>query len=284
MEVGSDVYDWSWLFGISPPGGTCTQQQYDDLLAAAQTGKIFPQATIVQLHPYSPESEALVIEVSVLQSTPLSDVYFISWYVLPDLNVMVQESPRGFVTDADADVYDWTWLYDFYDPSGTCTQQQYDELLAAVQTGKIFPRAVTVYAYYDEYNGNEGYFIGLGEVYIQGDYVAFYSWNILPDLTVLTYQKNSYITKAEIEAVLTGNITSHTHAYVGTSGNQTVSGVKTFGSIPVLPASNPTAVNQAVRKKYVDDGLAVKLDSNKMQVVTALPASPVTGVFYFVKE
>jgi len=40
---------------------------------------------------------------------------------------------------------------------------------------------------------------------------------------------------------------------VKTSGNQTVNDVKTFGSIPVLPASNPTADNQAARKKYVDE-------------------------------
>ena len=39
---------------------------------------------------------------------------------------------------------------------------------------------------------------------------------------------------------------------VSTTGNETVQGVKTFGSIPVLPASNPTTDNQAVRKAYVD--------------------------------
>ena len=128
----------------------------------------------------------------------------------------------------------------------------------------------------------------LGITQISLPYVGFINWVVLPDLNVsveeTSTQNGSSITKAEIEAVLTGNITSHTHAYVALSGNQTVSGTKTFGSIPVLPASNPTAINQAVRKKYVDDGLAIKLDSNKMQVVTALPASPVTGVFYFIKE
>jgi hypothetical protein len=35
--------------------------------------------------------------------------------------------------------------------------------------------------------------------------------------------------------------------------NQTVSGTKTFDSIPILPASDPTTDNQAARKKYVDD-------------------------------
>lgn len=39
---------------------------------------------------------------------------------------------------------------------------------------------------------------------------------------------------------------------VATSGDETINGVKTFGSIPVLPASNPTTDNQAVRKAYVD--------------------------------
>ena len=36
------------------------------------------------------------------------------------------------------------------------------------------------------------------------------------------------------------------------TGDQTVAGVKTFSSIPVLPASDPTTDNQAVRKAYVD--------------------------------
>jgi hypothetical protein len=41
------------------------------------------------------------------------------------------------------------------------------------------------------------------------------------------------------------------------SGNQTINGIKSFGSIPVLPASDPTTDNQAVRKKYVDDISAI---------------------------
>jgi hypothetical protein len=35
--------------------------------------------------------------------------------------------------------------------------------------------------------------------------------------------------------------------------NQTVDGVKTFTSIPVLPSTNPTTSNEAARKGYVDD-------------------------------
>jgi len=40
--------------------------------------------------------------------------------------------------------------------------------------------------------------------------------------------------------------------YVHDTGNETIAGVKTFSSIPVLPASNPKTDNQAVRKAYVD--------------------------------
>lgn len=39
---------------------------------------------------------------------------------------------------------------------------------------------------------------------------------------------------------------------VKTSGDQTVAGVKTFNSIPVLPASDATTANQAVRKAQID--------------------------------
>jgi hypothetical protein len=37
------------------------------------------------------------------------------------------------------------------------------------------------------------------------------------------------------------------------TGNQTIAGVKTFSSVPVLPSSAPTTDNQAVRKHYIDN-------------------------------
>ena len=43
---------------------------------------------------------------------------------------------------------------------------------------------------------------------------------------------------------------------VKVTGDQTIGGVKTFSSIPVLPAENPTTDDQAARKKYVDDQVA----------------------------
>jgi hypothetical protein len=39
---------------------------------------------------------------------------------------------------------------------------------------------------------------------------------------------------------------------------ETIGGVKTFSSIPVLPASDPTADNEAVRKAYVDNSFFAK--------------------------
>lgn len=49
------------------------------------------------------------------------------------------------------------------------------------------------------------------------------------------------------------------------SGAQSVGGVKTFTSLPVLPASDPTTANQAVRKSYVDTAVntTVKLTGNQ---------------------
>jgi hypothetical protein len=65
-------------------------------------------------------------------------------------------------------------------------------------------------------------------------------------------------TEAEI------SLTGHAHtkselsdydesAYVHTTGNESVAGVKTFLSIPKLPEISPSGNNDAVRKAYVDD-------------------------------
>lgn len=40
---------------------------------------------------------------------------------------------------------------------------------------------------------------------------------------------------------------------VSTSGDETVAGIKTFGSFPVTPSAAPTTNYQVVNKKYVDD-------------------------------
>jgi len=68
--------------------------------------------------------------------------------------------------------------------------------------------------------------------------------------------------------------------HVDTEGNETIAGIKTFSSVPVLPASDPTADNEAARKKYVDDQLSggsaqdacrVYLSANQLNLVSATP-------------
>lgn len=63
------------------------------------------------------------------------------------------------------------------------------------------------------------------------------------------------------------------------TGTQSVAGVKTFTSIPVLPATNPTTVNQAVRKGYVDTELALK--ANDADVVKTSGNQTVDGTKTF---
>lgn len=70
--------------------------------------------------------------------------------------------------------------------------------------------------------------------------------------------------------VLEAAIADDSTQYVGTSGNQTIGGTKTFSIIPVLPASNPASANQAARKQYVDEG-----DAAVAATVTALDGAVV---------
>lgn len=66
--------------------------------------------------------------------------------------------------------------------------------------------------------------------------------------------------QANVDTV-SGDLATLDAAVVKLTGDQAVAGIKTFSSIPILPASNPTADNQATRKLYVDtlDGANVKL-------------------------
>jgi hypothetical protein len=62
--------------------------------------------------------------------------------------------------------------------------------------------------------------------------------------------------------------------HVALTGDETVAGVKTFSSIPVLPASSPTTDNQATRKKYVDNAVAAASASSRTLIASSTP----TGV------
>lgn len=50
------------------------------------------------------------------------------------------------------------------------------------------------------------------------------------------------------------------------TGNQTIAGIKTFSSIPLLPASNPTTANQATRKAFVEGAVDTALDSYSNEI------------------
>jgi hypothetical protein len=43
------------------------------------------------------------------------------------------------------------------------------------------------------------------------------------------------------------------------TGDQTLAGIKTFSAVPVLPAADPTMINQATRKAYVDTAITTNI-------------------------
>lgn len=92
----------------------------------------------------------------------------------------------------------------------------------------------------------------------------------------ITYRsvKGSALTKEEVDA----NFETLEDGKVSTTGAETVAGVKTFSSIPVLPASDPTTANQAARKSYVDTTIAASIsdtayDATSWNGVTTIAAS-----------
>lgn len=68
--------------------------------------------------------------------------------------------------------------------------------------------------------------------------------------TADAYETTITITDPTADRIIT--IPNLTGGLVLDANDQTIAGVKTFSSIPVLPASNPTSDNQAARKAYVD--------------------------------
>jgi len=66
--------------------------------------------------------------------------------------------------------------------------------------------------------------------------------------------------------------------YGSIENTETLAGVKTFTSIPVLPASDPTTANQATRKSYVDTLVATKVGltgSESIDGVKTFTSSPI---------
>lgn len=72
------------------------------------------------------------------------------------------------------------------------------------------------------------------------------------DKAVVYDDTNRKVKVSDPLPIAQGGTGSATQNFVGLTGDQSVGGVKTFTSIPVLPASDPTSGNQASRKDYVD--------------------------------
>jgi hypothetical protein len=67
---------------------------------------------------------------------------------------------------------------------------------------------------------------------------------------------------------------------VAKTGAQTIAGVKTFSSVPILPASDPLSGNEATRKTYVDAQVALKVAKagDTMSGNLAMGGNNITGV------
>lgn len=73
-------------------------------------------------------------------------------------------------------------------------------------------------------------------------------------LANVKYHLHNGVDSPKIDENDIGNAIDKTTVVLLTT-DQTIAGVKTFSSIPVLPASDPTADNEAARKAYVDSAL-----------------------------
>lgn len=72
------------------------------------------------------------------------------------------------------------------------------------------------------------------------------------DKAIVYDDTNKKIKTSDPLPIAQGGTGSATQNFVGLTGDQTVAGTKTFSTIPVLPASDPTTDNQASRKAFID--------------------------------
>ena len=77
---------------------------------------------------------------------------------------------------------------------------------------------------------------------------------------MITQLMSERLRKLEIELNYLRALEQRT-GFVDLSSAQTVGGIKTFTSIPILPASDPTLDNQAVRKAYIDSEISSALEA-----------------------
>lgn len=66
---------------------------------------------------------------------------------------------------------------------------------------------------------------------------------------------------------------------VATTGNETIAGVKTFSSSPIVPT--PTTDYQSATKKYVDDAISSSSGGTEIIVSATQPTGQKAGDFWF---
>lgn len=66
---------------------------------------------------------------------------------------------------------------------------------------------------------------------------------------------------------------------VATTGNETIAGVKTFSSSPIVPT--PTTDSQAAPKSYVDDAISSSSSGTEIVVSATQPTGQKAGDFWF---
>jgi hypothetical protein len=87
------------------------------------------------------------------------------------------------------------------------------------------------------------------------------------DKAIVYDDTNKKIKTSQPLPVAQGGTGSATQNFVGLTGDQSIAGAKTFTSIPVLPASDPTTDNQAARKAYVDTKPVINTLTEKTALV-----------------
>lgn len=92
--------------------------------------------------------------------------------------------------------------------------------------------------------------------------------------TAVAPTENTHLTnKSYVDtqvAAVSGAVTSLDGAVVKTTGDQTISGTKTFSTFPVLPSSGPSTDTQAASKKYVDDQIAANAGKSNVNSDTPI--------------
>jgi len=96
----------------------------------------------------------------------------------------------------------------------------------------------------------------------------------LDDIAALALTNSNFIVGDGVNWVAESGETARTSmGAAGLTGNETIAGIKTFSSIPLLPASDPTTDNQATRKSYVDTAVEAGSSDAELTAIAALTSA-----------